>query len=99
MALPSGQAVTRPIDGVSDGPIDGANDSPIDGASDGPIDGRTGGAQIEELSPARLRATIARMSRWLRPTAAAGTLTATEVDILIVAEKRGPARMSDLAFF
>jgi DNA-binding MarR family transcriptional regulator len=58
-----------------------------------------GDAEAEELSPARLRAAIARMSRWLRPTAAAGTLTATEVDMLIVAEKRGPARMSDLAIF
>jgi DNA-binding MarR family transcriptional regulator len=52
-----------------------------------------------ELSPARLRTAVARMARRLRPTAAAGTLTATEVDMLIVAEKHGPARMSDLASF
>ena len=39
------------------------------------------------------------MARWLRPTAAAGALTATEVDLLVVAERRGPARMSDFASF
>lgn len=48
---------------------------------------------------ARLRTAVARMARWLRPTEAAGDLTATEVDMLMVAEKRGPARMSDLATF
>lgn len=52
-----------------------------------------------DLSPARLRIAVARMARWLRPTAAAGSLTATEVDMLVVAEKHGPARMSDLASF
>jgi DNA-binding MarR family transcriptional regulator len=39
------------------------------------------------------------MSRRLRPTAAAGTLTTTEVDILIAAERQGPIRLSDLASF
>ncbi len=39
------------------------------------------------------------MSRRLRPTAAAGSLTTTEVDVLIAAEKQGPIRMSDLASF
>jgi DNA-binding MarR family transcriptional regulator len=39
------------------------------------------------------------MSRRLRPTAAAGALTTTEVDVLIAAEKQGPIRMSDLASF
>lgn len=52
-----------------------------------------------ELSPARLRIVVARMSRRLRHTAAAGSLTTTEVDMLLVAERRGPARMSDLATF
>ena len=52
-----------------------------------------------ELSSARLRIAVARMARWLRPTAAAGALTATEVDLLVVAERRGPARMSDFAAF
>ena len=42
---------------------------------------------------------VARMARWLRPTAAAGPLSTTEVDMLVVAEKHGPARMSDLASF
>jgi DNA-binding MarR family transcriptional regulator len=39
------------------------------------------------------------MSRRLRPTAAAGRLTTTEVDILVAAERQGPIRMSDLASF
>jgi DNA-binding MarR family transcriptional regulator len=52
-----------------------------------------------ELSPARLRIAITRMARWLRPTAAAGSLTSTEVDLLVVAERQGPARMSDFAAF
>jgi DNA-binding MarR family transcriptional regulator len=52
-----------------------------------------------ELSAPRLRTAVARMARWLRPTAAAGPLTATEIDMLVVAEKHGPARMSDLASF
>ena len=43
-----------------------------------------------ELSPARLRISVARMARWLRPTAAAGPLTTTEIDMLVVAEKHGP---------
>ena len=58
-----------------------------------------GGADERELSPARLRIAIARMARRMRPTAAAGPLTTTEVDILGVAERQGPARMSDLAAF
>lgn len=57
------------------------------------------GPGSEELSAARLRAAVSRMARWLRPTAAAGTLTATEVDMLMVADKRGPARMSEFANF
>ncbi len=52
-----------------------------------------------ELSSARLRIAVTRMARRLRPTGAAGALTATEVDLLVVAEKRGPARMSDFAAF
>jgi DNA-binding MarR family transcriptional regulator len=57
---------------------------------------RAGGA---ELNAARLRIAVTRLSRRLRPTAAAGALTATEVDILVAAERRGPIRMSDLAGF
>lgn len=53
----------------------------------------------DELSPARLRTAVSRMARWLRPTAAAASLTATEVDMLMVAERRGPARMSEFAAF
>ena len=58
------------------------------------------GPEAEEgLPAARLRAAVSRMARWLRPTEAAGSLTATEVDMLMVAEKRGPARMSAFANF
>lgn len=54
-----------------------------------------------ELQPsaARLRIAIARLSRRLRPTAAAGALTASEVDVLVAAERQGPVRLSDLAGF
>jgi DNA-binding MarR family transcriptional regulator len=62
----------------------------------GPIDAS---GTDDDRSPARLRTAVFRMARWLRPTAAAGTLTATEVDMLMVADRRGPARMSDFAAF
>jgi len=52
-----------------------------------------------ELSAARLRVAVARLSRRLRPTVAAGLLTASEVDVLLAAELRGPIRLSDLASF
>lgn len=58
------------------------------------------GSEVEgstELSAARLRIAVARLSRRLRPTQAAGSLTATEVDVLVGAEKHGPIRLSDLA--
>ena len=48
---------------------------------------------------ARLRIAVSKMSRRLGPTAAAGALTPTEVDMLVVASRRGPARMSDFASF
>ena len=53
----------------------------------------------DDLNAARLRSAVNRMSRRLRPTAAAGSLTTTEVDILVAAERQGPVRMSDLAGF
>jgi DNA-binding MarR family transcriptional regulator len=52
-----------------------------------------------ELNAARLRSAVTRMSRRLRPTAAAGSLTTTEVDVLVAAERQGPIRLSDLASF
>lgn len=52
-----------------------------------------------ETAAGRLRIAVSRLSRRLRPTAAAGPLTSTEVDMLVAAEKRGPARMSDFALF
>jgi DNA-binding MarR family transcriptional regulator len=53
----------------------------------------------DDLNAARLRSAVNRMSRRLRPTSAAGTLTTTEVDILVAAERQGPIRLSDLASF
>ena len=52
-----------------------------------------------EATAARLRIAVARLSRRLRPTAAAGSLTTTEIDVLVAAQRRGPIRMSDLAEF
>jgi DNA-binding MarR family transcriptional regulator len=53
----------------------------------------------EEFDAARLRIAVARLSRRLRTTAAAGSLTPSEVDVLLAAERRGPIRLSDLAAF
>jgi DNA-binding MarR family transcriptional regulator len=39
------------------------------------------------------------MTRRLRPTTAAGSLTTTELDVLLAAERQGPIRLSDLASF
>jgi DNA-binding MarR family transcriptional regulator len=50
-----------------------------------------------ELNTARLRIAIARVSRRLRPTAAAGAMTPTEVDLLVAIDRHGPLRLSDLA--
>jgi DNA-binding MarR family transcriptional regulator len=52
-----------------------------------------------EVNAARLRIAVARLSRRLRPTAAAGSLTTSEVDVLMAAERQGPIRLSDLAEF
>ena len=61
--------------------------------------GGSGASSASELSAVRLRIALARLSRRLRPTAAAGSLTVTEVDVLVAAERRGPIRLSDLAAF
>jgi DNA-binding MarR family transcriptional regulator len=65
----------------------------------GPPGPEAAGPGPEELSAARLRTAVTRMARWLRPTEAAGSLTTTEVDMLIMADRRGPARMSEFATF
>jgi DNA-binding MarR family transcriptional regulator len=52
-----------------------------------------------ELNAARLRIAVARLSRRLRPTAAAGSMTTTEVDLLVAIDRHGPLRLSDLAGF
>lgn len=57
------------------------------------------GEQVSDVGAARLRIAVARLSRRLRPTAAAGALTPTEVDVLVAADRHGPLRLSDLAAF
>jgi DNA-binding MarR family transcriptional regulator len=52
-----------------------------------------------EGAAARLRIAVARLSRRLRPTTAAGALTTTEVDVLVAIDRHGPLRLSDLAGF
>lgn len=63
------------------------------------IDKRPSASPGDDLNAALLRIAVNRVSRRLRPTAAAGTLTTTEVDILVAAERQGPIRLSDLAAF
>jgi DNA-binding MarR family transcriptional regulator len=55
--------------------------------------------EVSELNTARLRIAVARLSRRLRPTAAAGSMTTTEVDLLVAIDRHGPLRLSDLAGF
>lgn len=47
--------------------------------------------------PARLRIAVARLSKRLKPTEAAGSLTTTEVDVLQTAARIGPVKLSILA--
>jgi DNA-binding MarR family transcriptional regulator len=56
-------------------------------------------AVASDGTAARLRLAVTRLSKRLRPTAAAGALTPTEVDVLFAADRRGPLRLSDLAGF
>lgn len=56
-------------------------------------------ADATEVNAARLRIAVARLSRRIRPTAAAGSLTTTEVDVLVGIDRHGPLRLSDLAGF
>lgn len=57
-------------------------------------------ATIDEVgaeTPARLRIAVARLSKRLKSTAAAGSLTTTEVDVLQTIARVGPIRLSNLA--
>ncbi len=45
----------------------------------------------------RLRVAVSRLARRLRPTAAAGSLTTTEVEVLAAAGRLGPIKLSELA--
>lgn len=55
--------------------------------------------QLSDFPAGRLRIATTRLARRLKPTAAAGTMTTTEVDVLAAAERSGPIRLSDLAAF
>ncbi len=59
----------------------------------------TAAGEGSELNTARLRIAVARLSRRLKPTAAAGSMTTTEVDVLVAIDRHGPLRLSDLAGF
>jgi DNA-binding MarR family transcriptional regulator len=54
-------------------------------------------AEHNDEAPARLRIAVARLSRRLKPTAAAGSLTTTEVDVLQTVARLGPLKLSQLA--
>jgi DNA-binding MarR family transcriptional regulator len=69
------------------------------GAGEAALAGAGESGEPGATEAARLRIAVSKMSRRLRPTAAAGALTPTEVDMLVVAARRGPVRMSDFASF
>jgi len=48
-------------------------------------------------APARLRIAVSRLAKRLKPTAAAASLTTTEVDVLQTVARLGPVRLSQLA--
>jgi DNA-binding MarR family transcriptional regulator len=51
----------------------------------------------DELSAARLRIAVGRLSKRLRRTAASQALTTTELDVLVAAESQRVTRLTDLA--
>lgn len=55
------------------------------------------GTSPESDVPARLRRAVSMLARRLKPTAAAGSLTVSEVDVLATIAHRGPLRLSELA--
>jgi DNA-binding MarR family transcriptional regulator len=56
-----------------------------------------GEAEHPDEAPARLRTAVSRLAKRLKPTAAAGSLTTTEVDVLQTAARLGPVKLSQLA--
>ena len=54
-------------------------------------------SEMQAEAPARLRLAVFRLSKRLRPTAAAGSLTTTEVDVLQTTARLGPLKLSRLA--
>lgn len=55
-------------------------------------------APVEEGElPGRLRIAVARLSRGLKPTTAAGALTTSEVEVLATTSRMGPVKLSELA--
>ncbi|MGA8681610.1 MAG: MarR family winged helix-turn-helix transcriptional regulator [Acidimicrobiales bacterium] len=57
----------------------------------------TNEGDLQAEAPARLRMAVARLSKRLKPTAAAGALTTTEVDVLQTVARVGPVKLSMLA--
>ncbi len=53
--------------------------------------------EVQAEAPARLRLAVARLAKRLKPTAAAGSLTTTEVDVLLTVARVGPVKLSALA--
>jgi DNA-binding MarR family transcriptional regulator len=51
----------------------------------------------DDEAPARLRTAVSRLAKRLKPTAAAGSLTTTEVDVLQTVARVGPVKLSQLA--
>ncbi|MGH9170906.1 MAG: MarR family winged helix-turn-helix transcriptional regulator [Acidimicrobiales bacterium] len=56
-------------------------------------------AVVDDEVAARLRTVIARLSRRLKPTAAAGALTTTDVDVMAIVarDREAPVKLSELA--
>jgi len=53
--------------------------------------------EVQGETAARLRLAVARLAKRLKPTAAAGSLTTTEVDVLLTVARVGPVKLSALA--
>jgi DNA-binding MarR family transcriptional regulator len=53
--------------------------------------------EVPSEAPARLRTAVSRLAKRLKPTAAAGTLTTTEVDVIQTVARVGPVKLSRLA--
>jgi DNA-binding MarR family transcriptional regulator len=53
--------------------------------------------EVPTEAPARLRTAVSRLAKRLKPTAAAGSLTTSEVDVIQTVARVGPVKLSSLA--